>query len=374
MVYQRIFYLTALAVFLSACASREANFSRVNPFDSTINTKLPNADKVSIVFSNNVQGFVGPCGCAYNPKGGLDRRYEFLKSKGFLNHSSTVIVDSGNALFPNLHLDQGQTVLLKDKAKVILKAHQLMGISVANVGQLDLAAGLDFLRLAAPRGFPFISTNLRGLQGEPLFETKKILQRGSRQLVFLGVSEGAFHDETQSYRVLDPIKAVKQELKGIPPSSLVVVLSDMSLEKNEQLGRAVGRSVLILGARDLSSLELPHQFSNDLELRSQIQGQQWGVVDVSWKGKLEGWFSPIVGSNFKMRWDRLAEEAKELAKKPKSADLHREFESFARVQEDMEEYASKNLDSQALYDYRLYDLTTEFSKPNALTPIVKKYQ
>ena len=170
---QRTLTPTALFVFLGACASHADQFSAQNPFAASSTVKIAEAQKLSLVFSNNVQGFVGPCGCAYNPKGGLDRRLEFLKTKNYLHNSSAIVVDGGNALFPNLRLDEGQEKVLKEKAQVILQAHQLMGLSVANVGHLDLAAGLDFLRNSAPKDYPFLSTNLRGPRGEKLFDTKK---------------------------------------------------------------------------------------------------------------------------------------------------------------------------------------------------------
>lgn len=70
--------------------------------------------RLRVVFAGKVSGYLGPCGCSVNPKGGADRRLNALKkfrahfaAEGF-SESQILILDAGNSLFENPRLDPTQ--------------------------------------------------------------------------------------------------------------------------------------------------------------------------------------------------------------------------------------------------------------------------
>src|SRR5687768_8219285 len=91
MQQQRLLVLSTLLV-LGACASRSTQspssaHQAENPFqDAHVSGPLEWAEKQQLahfrlLFSGNVNGQLEPCGCSVNPKGGLDRRLNFVRQQ-----------------------------------------------------------------------------------------------------------------------------------------------------------------------------------------------------------------------------------------------------------------------------------------------------
>ena len=376
---KKLFYIS-MALVLNSCAHKEVGRleAKDNPFvDKDNSTPLEWAQKQNLLhfrllFAGNVNGQLEPCGCAVNPKGGLDRRLNFVRREAQFAEAETIpllIVDAGNALFPTKELDSGQAEFQKKRAEAVFKGHKAMGVMAQHVSHLDFAAGWPYLKqLAAKNYVPLVSTNLVDSNQKALFPTEqKIKLANGAEVVVLGVSSAA-DSFPRGVSALEPVAALQSKLREIAQSTAVVVLSDLGASNDRELVKKLSRPVIVVGGRDLSSLDIPYHDGNSLIVQSQLQGQQWGVVTFAWNPTGKAFYNRKIAANFERRWGDLETSWKDQrAKRQPSA-----IADMNQVTNQLLAYAPGDLSQKIVYDYRLVDLTLEYAQHNELSPLVKE--
>jgi 2',3'-cyclic-nucleotide 2'-phosphodiesterase (5'-nucleotidase family) len=362
-----------LPILFAACASTGGD-SGPNPFAGVEGLSVASvsaerqAPQFRLLFTGNVNGETEPCGCAVNPKGGLDRRYNYVldQRRQAKAERPLVVLDAGNALFPTTRLDASKLNFLKDRARLVLKGHALMGMQAQNVGALDLSAGVDFLKQEALRaGVPLVSASWVDASGKLLFEARKDLPVGAGlTLSVIGLSLGR-EPTLEGASTLPPATALKNALAAVPVANLVVVLSDLGVAQDQELAQSLARPALFIGARDLSSLETPVHRGRSLIVQTVLQGQQWGVLDLAWNSLAEGWFGLSSVARYSDRWKSVSERVEsegDLVERRKLRDALKELRL----------YAPSDLQKKVVYDHRLVDMTEAYLGKNALTEMMSK--
>lgn len=337
-------------VLVGACAHKEGaegGGSKSAPASVEEAAKAKSLPIVRIAYSARVVGEVGECGCAMNPKGGLDKRWHFLETERKTT-TPLLVVDAGNALFAQEHLDRGFGETQRQRAALILKGHGKMGVQAQNVGALDLTAGLDFLRLEAERNrVPLVSSNLLDTADKPLFPQQVDLESGGFKVRVIGFTAGP-EKIPEGMKVADVAPILKRLAKDTPADRLLVVLSDLGRDSDLELAATLDRNALWVESRDLGSLETPIFANNALVVQPQIQGQQWGVLSFGWNPKSEGWWSPEL-------YARLS------ARPP--GEVPPEFKKVLKGPGD-----------RLVFEQRLVAMNAEWTENNELTPLIKKLE
>ncbi|GEN06521.1 Cytochrome c554 and c-prime [Myxococcus fulvus] len=93
--------------------------------------------------SADTQGYLGPCGCSENMRGGIARA-AFQVSEARQGALPVLYVDGGNSLFGEKTLKPGQVPQEELKAKALADAMRMMGLSVRATGPLDDTRGAAF--------------------------------------------------------------------------------------------------------------------------------------------------------------------------------------------------------------------------------------
>lgn len=98
-----------------------------------------------LFFSADTRGYLGPCGCSENMRGGIARAAsQVLEArKGAL---PVLYVDGGDSLFGDARLEPARVPQEERKARALAEAMKRMGLAVRAVGELDEARGADFRR------------------------------------------------------------------------------------------------------------------------------------------------------------------------------------------------------------------------------------
>ncbi len=191
--------------------------------------------------------------------GGLARRVAYVK-KMRMENPATLLVDSGDLFFAPL--SGGEPERRSAKAQIIGRAYRSMGAAAVNVGDLDLLQGIDFLRKEYARGLPLISANLLDPSKKaPIFPPYAIKEISGMRVAFLGLLSPEFRlDDTGmaikkategKIFVKDPIEAARetvQKLKG--RADVTILLSDLGLQKDRLLAKAVPGIHFILGGHE----------------------------------------------------------------------------------------------------------------------------
>jgi len=98
----------------------------------------------SVVFvSEDLRGYLAPCGCSEAMRGGIDRAVEQIAEARAAN-PSVLFVDGGDALFGKTALAPAEVPQEELKAKTIARAFKLAKLATRAMGQLDNARGAAF--------------------------------------------------------------------------------------------------------------------------------------------------------------------------------------------------------------------------------------
>ena len=239
----------------------------------------------TIIYSNDVLGELELCGCDEEQLGGLSRKASVinsLKKEG----RPVLVLDAGNLFFkekPGTAIEQKEFLL---KSEYILEAYRLTGCDAFNVGEADLCLGLAHLQeLKKKAQFPFLSANLADKKsGRPLFEPFIIKETAGMKTGILGLFSRAGRADP-AVIVRDPVAAAKKTVAELRPRvALLIVLSNLGLEQDRMLARAVPGIDLIIGGRATARMSAPVVEGKTMIVQAYNRGQYIGKIEVSAEG------------------------------------------------------------------------------------------
>ncbi|MBU8899298.1 cytochrome C [Corallococcus sp. M34] len=129
-----------LLAVLPACMRKEPRPAETEP-----KTAAPAHDSTGAILflSADMRGYLGPCGCSENMRGGIGRAaQQILDARA--GSLPVLYVDGGDSLFGESTFPPGQVPQEERKARALAEAMKLMGLSVRAVGELDDARGAAF--------------------------------------------------------------------------------------------------------------------------------------------------------------------------------------------------------------------------------------
>ena len=181
----------------------------------------------------------------------------------------------------------------KLKAETIAQILNTIGIDAANVGELDLVLGVDFLKeLAKKENFPFISANLVDDKGEPIFKRYIIKNVNGKNVGIFGVigdtSEMAskINEITKgAVSVQDPIKAAESIVKELTGKvDYMIALAHQGTNRDWVLARRVPGIDLIVGGHDKQKTKEPFEADKTLIVQAGEKNQYQGMLQVTMDG------------------------------------------------------------------------------------------
>ena len=208
-----------------------------------------------------------------------------------------------------LLLDAGSSILggwerdYESKAQLMVGAMNRMGYDALTVGQGELRLGSKaLLKIMAQADFPFLSVNLtRGEGGPLLVQPYTLLQLDSHRVAIIGVTALDATDihqlEEGEIGVLDPIESVRQQVATVKgQANVIIVLSYLGLETDQELARRAKGIDLIVGGHSAENLEEPLQdkVTGTVIVQADKRGEWLGMIDleldqrgriVSYKGR-----------------------------------------------------------------------------------------
>ncbi|WP_404370157.1 multiheme c-type cytochrome [Corallococcus coralloides] len=96
-----------------------------------------------LLLSADTRGYLGPCGCSENMRGGIGRA-AFQVQEARRGGQPVLYIDGGNSLFGETHLQAEQVPQEELKAKALADAFRTMGIAARATGELDDTRGAAF--------------------------------------------------------------------------------------------------------------------------------------------------------------------------------------------------------------------------------------
>lgn len=175
-----------------------------------------------------------------------------------------MMLDGGDGLFAVPTLEgRPDAEHLRERARLIARSAVHAGLEAANVGRLDLAAGLGLVEaLAADPKVPWVSANLRRSDGSFPFPRWRLLDRAGVRILVTGVAPPDPRQDAQlGLAPLEPESALREVLTLAPadgpPAELVILLSTLGLPAERRLAQALPGVHFIIGGGDRQVLADP---------------------------------------------------------------------------------------------------------------------
>jgi hypothetical protein len=201
-----------------------------------------------------------------------------------------VIVDSGDLLNEDEEVLESVQQSARLKAELLVQIYQTIGIDAVNVGELDLALGVNYLKeLQKKTGFPFVSANLVNANNEPIFKPYVIKKAGAKTVGIFGImgdtSEMAAKVSEISkgaVSVTDALvasEAVVKELTG--KVDYIVVLTHQQANRDWVIARRAKGVDLVVGGHEKQRTQDPLEAGTTLIVRAGEKGQYQGMLEVT---------------------------------------------------------------------------------------------
>ena len=221
--------------------------------------------------------------------GGLYKKSTYLEQYR-KEHGPIIVVDSGDLLNEYIEIKESIQSSARLKADLIVRIYQNIGIDAINVGELDLALGLDYLKgLEKTYDIPFVSANLVNETNLPIFKPYIIKEINGRKVGIFGLM-GDTSDMVAKLKeisggkilVMDLIQSaesVVKELKG--KVDVIIAMTHHQMGRNWVVARRVPDIDLIVGGHHKQKLKKPYKAGNTFIVQSGEKGQYQGMLEIT---------------------------------------------------------------------------------------------
>ncbi len=191
----------------------------------------------TLFVSADLRGYIGPCGCSENMRGGIERaafQIEHAKAEGH----PVVFVDSGNALFGAPVIGPEAVPQQERKAKALAQAFTAMGLAGRAVGPLDNARGEAFRQSLGLRELPpvqMLTASIAVVRADTLGEVAGLsaLARERGALFVLALVQQSF-------------EAIRPAALGASSAANVIVAARADDEASSEENKMVGEQVKVV--------------------------------------------------------------------------------------------------------------------------------
>jgi hypothetical protein len=182
------------------------------------------------------------------------------------------------------------------------QVYSKIGIDAANVGELDLVFGVNYLKeLATKQKFPFISANLVDAKGALIFKPYVIKPVNGKNIGIFGImgdtsemSEKVGEITKGAVRVTDALQAAEATVKELSGKvDYMIALTHQGTNRDWVIARRVKGIDLVVGGHDKQKTKEPNEADKTLIVQAGEKGQYQGILQVAmdatktWKNALE---------------------------------------------------------------------------------------
>lgn len=212
---------------------------------------------LQVIQTNANNGYLFPCRCPAEPKGGLAKRATLIKqittNRGRLtgDYHGHLLFDSGDIW--GLDSDRRTDSL-------VLAAYQAMGYQALALGDQELSKGADyFLELSSKFDVPFLAANLR-YRGRELAAGYRIIRQGGLTVAAIGLmGRQVFKyypaEVSRDLEILDPEPALRELVAELrPKADLLVLLSHLGYDQEQDFAKKFPELDLIIGGHTQTEL------------------------------------------------------------------------------------------------------------------------
>jgi hypothetical protein len=244
--------------------------------------------RIVIAYTGNVDGYLEPCGCDGTDEmlGGLYKKTTYINEYR-KTEKNLVLVDSGDLFNDHEKIKDSYMPSARFKAEVFTKAYKDLGIDAINVGELDLALGVDYLKeLEKKYDVPFVSANIVNDKQELLFKPYVIKTMENIKVGIIGIM-GNTPDVAKPFEeivgtsltVLDPLETATAKVAELKNKvDFIIVLTHQHMGRNWIFARKINGIDVIVGGHHKQKLDTPYEANDTYIVQASEKGQHQGML------------------------------------------------------------------------------------------------
>lgn len=192
-------------------------------------------------------------------------------------------MDAGNSLFSKKGIYPPGTAEFIN-ATAVAEIYTLLELDAVAVGLNDLSGGLDLLQETENRGLPWVSANLYGSDGAPVFPPFIFRKIDNLSVAIVGITGPSFV-ESEDFVIKDGAEVLADLLPALTKvSDLIILLSAMPLADTLGLIEQVPQIDIAIAADNRKGNVAPFFTGTTLVMQTGNRGRYQGILSVNWNG------------------------------------------------------------------------------------------
>jgi 2',3'-cyclic-nucleotide 2'-phosphodiesterase (5'-nucleotidase family) len=235
--------------------------------------------RLTIVYTNSLNGYIDYCHCKGNPRGGLVKRATEIRKirKQFKN---VFLFETGD--FFTYDPDSLLSAYL-------IKGYQYIGYDAIVFGDQEFSIGIEGL-LKYRGDLPFICNNLllKKNTWQRFFKRYIIIQRGSIKIGVIGtIASHAFKYYPKKLlsriKIRDQIQEIKRDIRALKGEGIdiIVLLSHSGYERDIKLQEQIKDISIIIGGHSQTLIKKPRRRKNSIIIQAGADGAHIGILELS---------------------------------------------------------------------------------------------
>lgn len=254
----------------------------------SVSTGAEGNKKIVIAYTGNVDGYLEPCGCDGTDEmlGGLYKKATYIREYR-KTEKNLVLVDSGDLFNEHEKIKDSYMPSARFKGEVFTKVYKDLGIDAINVGELDLALGIEYLKeLEKKYDVPFISANIVDDKNQLLFKPYVIKTIDNIKIGIIGIM-GTTNDVAKPFEeiagsslsVLNPLETAAARVAELRDKvDFIVVLTHQHMGQNWVFARKINGIDVIVGGHHKQKLDTPYEANSTYIVQSSEKEQHQGML------------------------------------------------------------------------------------------------
>ena len=200
-----------------------------------------------------------------------------------------IVVDSGDLLNEHAQIKDSFMASARLKAELLARVYKDVGIDAINVGELELALGVDYLKdLEKKQDLPFVSANIVDDKNQLVFKPYVIKNLDNFKVGIIGIMGNSsdvskLMDEIvgTTLSVLDPMETLETRVAELKDKTdFIIVLTHQHIGRNWVIARKIAGVDVIVGGHHKQKLQTPYEANNTFIVQSGEKGQHQGILEV----------------------------------------------------------------------------------------------
>ncbi len=242
--------------------------------------QLMAVDKLTIVYTNSLNGYIDFCECKENPNGGLVKRATEIKKirKEFKN---VVLFETGD------FFSYDPDPLLAD---YIIKTYKYINYDAMVMGDQEYIIGIDKF-LSYRKELPFVLNNLlvkEGNEWNQPFDRFRMINKGNMKIGVIGtISIDSFRYAPSgiksSIKIQNQINELKKDIATIKSrgANFIVLLSHSGYENDVELSKALKGIDVIIGGHSQTMIKNSKKEYNAIIVQAGTNGAHIGILEIA---------------------------------------------------------------------------------------------